>query len=226
MNRILLLLCALWLSMSVGLAQDNGRCLPPVAIGDIVCTDGSIVKPGDWPCGKTAKGIVFYVDSTGEHGWIVHLQNQTSGTGSMWSNNLTNNNVNDLNNYGNARAAIADLDGLGNTRTIRAAGNDIIFPAAWAVDFVNGWYLPAAGQLNVLYGNLIEVNRSLGIVGGTAFEMNGNFGAWEYWSSSQSTRTGGFLTGYRSGAWFLDNQGELDYDNKTYSKSVRSVADF
>ena len=224
MNRILLLLCALWLSMSVGLAQDNGRCLPPVAIGDIVCTDGSIVKPADWPCGKTAKGIVFYVDHTGEHGWIVHLQNQSSGTGLMWSNR--ENDINALNNYGNARDAISDFGGYENTRRIRAAGNATRFPAAWAVDFVNRWYLPAAGQLNVLYGNLIEVNHSLGVVGGTAFEMNGNFGAWEYWSSSESVEINLQIPFYHYYAWFLSNRGRLDANNKTYSKSVRSVADF
>ena len=48
---------------------------PAVAIGDILCTDGSTVKPSEYASsGKTAMGVVFYVDNTGEHGWAVHLQ--------------------------------------------------------------------------------------------------------------------------------------------------------
>ena len=60
-------------------ASIIGSTPPEVAIGDIVCTDGSIVKPSDWPCGRTAKGIVFYVDDTGQLGWIVHVEYQSIG---------------------------------------------------------------------------------------------------------------------------------------------------
>lgn len=152
---------------------------PEVAIGDIVCTDGSIVKPADWPCGKTAKGIVFYVDETGQHGWMVHLQNQATG-GIKWS--TENQDIPSLTNYTTVRTAITDFDGYGNTQKIRNFGNASKYPAAWAVDFDNGWYLPAMGQLNILYGNLVEVNAGLAAVGGTLFEMNSG---WVYWSSSE-----------------------------------------
>ena len=45
-------------------------------VGDILCTDGTIVKASNWPCGKTAKGVVFYVDPSGRHGWAVSKVSQ------------------------------------------------------------------------------------------------------------------------------------------------------
>ena len=50
--------------------------LPKVWVGDILCTDNSFVHPQDWPCDKTAMGVVFYVDSTGKHGWAGNLQDE------------------------------------------------------------------------------------------------------------------------------------------------------
>lgn len=178
---------------NASIIQSGSGTPPEVAIGDIVCTDGSIVKPADWPCGRTAKGIVFYVDDTGQHGWMVHLQNQA--TNIKWSTEFQD--IPSLTNYTTVRSAITDFDGYGNTQKIRNFGNASKYPAAWAVDFANGWYLPAIGQLNILYGNLIEVNAGLAAVGGTLFEMNAN---WWYWSSSE----------YSSyDAWVQNNNGNV-----------------
>lgn len=195
--------------------QGGGGTPPEVAIGDIVCTDGSIVKPADWPCGRTAKGIVFYVDDTGQHGWMVHLQNQATGD-IQWSTEYQD--IPSLTNYTTVRTAITDFDGYGNTQKIRNFGNASNYPAAWEVDFANGWYLPAAGQLNILYGNLVEVNAGLAAVGGTLFEMNAY---WYYWSSSEGSI---FF------AWRQNHTGGVLCDNKDYTYGhytrVRSVSAF
>jgi hypothetical protein len=185
-----------------------GGTLPEVTVGDIVCTDGSIVKPADWPCGKTAKGIVFYVDDTGRHGWMVHLQDQAGDI--FWSDWSNAQNVPSLTDYTEARAAITDFDGYGNTQKIRNFGNASLYPAAWAADFANGWYLPAVGQLNILYGNLVEVNAGLAAVGGSL--MNGY---WSYWSSTEHS------TSY---AWAMLSSGGLSIYIDI--SMVRSVADF
>lgn len=195
---------------------QGGGSPPEVAIGDIVCTDGSIVKPADWPCGRTAKGIVFYVDDTGQHGWMVHLQDQADCI--TWS--TEHQDIPSLNNYTTVHTAITDFDGYGNTHKIRNFGNASTNPAAWAVDFDNGWYLPAIGQLNILFGNLVEVNAGLDAVGGTLFEMN-NYN-WYYWSSSEYS--------YQD-AWMLGWGGFTCYDLKDYecwfiTLRVRSVSDF
>ena len=173
-----------------------------MAIGDIVCTDGSIVKPSDWPCGRTAKGIVFYVDDTGQHGWMVHLHSQSSAGGIKWSTEFQD--IPSLTNYTTMQTAITDFDGYGNTQKIRNFGNASKYPAAWAVDFDNGWYLPAMGQLNILYGNLVEVNAGLAAVGGIPFGMNSTY---VYWSSSEYTSIA---------AWRLNENGYVGHVSKDY----------
>ena len=128
-----------------------------VSIGDILCTDGSIVSPDEYlSSGRTAKGIVFYVDESNQHGWAVHLEYQG---GVHWS--FTYEDIPTLPNYQKFREAINDFDGYENTRKIRQAGNASTYPAAWAVDFDHGWYLPAAGQIRYLYGYMHKFSRQV-----------------------------------------------------------------
>lgn len=192
---------------------NTNTLLPTVAVGDILCTDGSVVKKTDWPCGKTAKGIVFYVDSTREHGWAVHLQDQASNI--KWS--LTNNDIALLNNYANARVAISDFNGSFNTQIIRNGGNASTYPAAYAVDYSEGWYLPSAGQLRILFSELVPVNSSLSLVGGNQIPMNTN---WWYWSSTEHNA---------STVWTINYYGFTNFFNKNtedYSSKVRGVRSF
>lgn len=179
-------------------------------VGDILCEGNLIYTPSIYPVsGATAIGVIFYVDDTGQHGWAVALQDAGNHTwGSLSDTPLTN--------YSGKRQAIYDLDGYANTLAVREHSTD--HPAFYAVDFENGWYVPAIGQLNYLYGNLIEVNRSLVVAGGTAFSATG----WTYWSSTEC--------GYYD-AWYLSSSGELDYyvyghHSKSVSKNVRGVRNF
>ena len=192
---------------------SQGGQAPPVAIGDILCTDNSIVKPSAWPvAGKTAKGIVFYVDNTGQHGWAVHLQDQ--GTSVQWTPYGQYTDISTLTNYTNARDAITDLNGYSNTQKIRNAGNATKYPAAYAVDFANGWYLPAAGQLRLLFGEIVTLNASLQVVGGTQFPMDSG---WWYWSSTEFGQ---------SSAWCVAYSGFVNNPNKINNGRVRSVRAF
>lgn len=160
------------------------------SVGDILCTDGSFVHPTDWSSssGKSAKGVIFYVDGSGSHGWAVGLKDL--GT-AKWCTTATL--VPGLTNYTNARAALYDFDGASNTQKIRAAGNESQFPAVYKLttDMINeGWYLPAIGQFRYLYANLYTVNTALGAIqesnpsSVSLFEVDAQ---WFYWSSSQST---------------------------------------
>ncbi|MBP5206076.1 MAG: fibrobacter succinogenes major paralogous domain-containing protein [Bacteroidales bacterium] len=184
---------------------------PPVAVGDILCTDNTIVKPGDWPvAGKAALGVVFHVDGTGLHGWAVHLNDQS--TSITWGGYGTD--IPGLSNYNISRGALADTAGYANTLAIRTFGDASTYPAAWAVDLDNGWYLPAAGQLRALYGELPTLNTSLLTAGGTQFPMSG---LWYYWSSTE----------YNSiSAWNLRCFGILDNINKGDGFRMRSVRTF
>ena len=156
-----------------------------VAVGDILCTDGSIMKPYHWPCGKTAKGIVYYVDNSDLHGYAVSL---TQSGPMKWS--TSTNDVQQLPNYSHWRDAITDFNGYNNTQILRTGTTAATYPAVWAVDFNNGWYLPSAGQLKLLYNELMDVNASLTLVGGTPIvDTTGTYGVNNgdvyLWSSTE-----------------------------------------
>ena len=119
-----------------------------------------------------------------------------------------------MTNYFNARDAITDLNGYSNTQKIRNAGNAAKYPAAYAVDFANGWYLPAAGQLRLLFGEIVTLNASLQVVGGTPFSMDSG---WWYWSSTEYGQ---------SDAWHVGYRGNVYGDPKNGYYRVRSVRAF
>lgn len=158
-----------------------------VAPGDILCTDNTIVRPNAWPVsGKTAKGIVFYVDNSGSHGWAVSLSQSNSliwgATGLIGTA------------YNHWRDAIRDIGGEANTQNVKATTTSSTHPAVWYPDASQGWYLPAIGQLNVLFGELVAVNASLSRVGGTQI-TDGTAGATTangdvfLWSSTEMSPT-------------------------------------
>lgn len=186
--------------------------LPKVWVGDILCTDNSFVHPQDWPCDKTAMGVVFYVDSTGKHGWAVNLQDEPNTY--SWGIISTSLENPALTYYNYGRFAMEDMNGLTNTFVIRQNGNSNDFPAAYAVDFDQGWYLPASGQAYHLYAELPRVNSSLQLAGGTPFPMNSS---WVYWTSTMN---------FINHAWVLDNQHGLNYSEMNYPHLVRSVRSF
>jgi hypothetical protein len=172
------------------LNNEQTISVPPIAIGDILCTDGTVEKVASWPVeGKTAMGIVFYVDNTDEHGWAVHLQDQSTNV--SWGGYGTD--ISSLNNKNTAREALTDLDGHLNTQKIRSAGGIYSYPAAWSVDFNNEWYLPALGQLKQLHVEMVTVNNSLQVVGGTPLYTNTQH---YYWSSTEYSQNSSYSVSY------------------------------
>lgn len=184
-----------------------------VHVGDILCEGNLIYPPSTYPVsGATAIGVVFYVDNTGQHGWAVALEDAGSFAWGCYGSDMP------IPNYGDKRQAIYDLDGYENTRIVRE--NCTGSPAFYAVDFENGWYVPAIGQLNYLYGNLVEVNASLQVAGGVSVFSTTSY---RYWSSTE----------YASDlAWSLRSSGNLDFyyhytdGNKSQSWRVRGVRAF
>lgn len=169
-------------------------------IGDILCTTGVYVSPAEYEAsGLDAMGVIFYVDETGQHGWAVALEDAGSF---RWANNSINT---PLPGFNSVRAAIYDLNGLFNTQEVLNFGanlSDRTFPAFEALDLSIGWYLPAIGQLNYLYGNLVEVNTALAICGGSPFDM---ISSWTYWSSTEWDDID---------AWSLNSTGKIEGRNK------------
>jgi len=190
---------------------------PPLAVGDILCTDGTTVKPAFFAAsGKTAWGIVFFVDSTDEHGWAMDLHNIGGPQHAyQWSpQDYIYDDVPTLDNIVNSRDAIADFDGYSNTQKLRAAGSSTLLPAAWAVDFDHGWYLPAIGQLTQLHAQILTLNASLTLVGGTPFNLNEHY---YFWSSTESAN---------GRAWNLVYGGSPRDDYKHSFCRIRSVRNF
>ena len=192
-----------------------------VHIGDILCTDGSIVSSEAFAAsGRTAEGVVFYVDATDSHGWVVSLDDQSSSI--KWSS--TNNygyDLTNLDNYANARFALHDLNGHENTDIIRSHGSSSDFPAAWAVDYDNGWYLPSAGQLRYLYSCAPEINTSLQVAGGAPLPYHGSC---YWWSSTEHSGYHAFdmNTGGSIGDYVKDNH--VNYPPT--GVGVRQIKDF
>ena len=185
--------------------------LPMVAVGDILCTDSTFVHPADWPCGKVAMGVVFYVDESGLHGWAVNLQDEPDSL--IWGL-LLSLDIPTLTNYTGAFSTMGDLDGYQNTASIRASGTAALYPAAYQVDFEHGWYLPAAAQLYRIGATLWAVNNSLQTVGGDPFPLDSER---RYWSSTEKSPFE---------AWALKNYSLFMAVNKSEWMPVRTVRNF
>ena len=189
---------------TVVLEADVDTIYPFAAVGDILCSDGSIVHRNEWPApGKTPIGIVFYVDDSKWHGWAVSLTQTASMAWSTVTNVL-------VNGHQNANWLLAinrndEWEGYANTQRILSAGNATTYPAGWAADgfsttypapWSRGWYLPSAAQLNMLFGELPEVNLSLNRVGATPIIDNnlgtdrpgGNVYLWSSTEGSQNSK--------------------------------------
>ena len=149
-----------------------------VKIGDILCVQGTdtiTVHPINYNGG--AIGVVFYVDESGHHGWVLHPDIQAEGIQWSYECDLPWG----LTGWQSIREAIYDLEGYDNTGFLRAASqNDHSrYPGAWAVDYEHGWYWPSIGQLNILYGSAPIINNSLKLLEGAQLQ-----GKWYSWSSS------------------------------------------
>jgi hypothetical protein len=181
-----------------------------VHVGDILYEDNSVGESD----GK-AIGVVFYVDGTKQHGWAVALNDQGSLS---WGPNHVSTLLPDRRSR---QAAVAEVNGYGNTEKILSISsqNGSQYPAFDTLDFSNGWYLPALGQLKKLYDNRAKVNASLSAVGGTNFIIEDS----EYWSSTEYSL---------SSAWFMDSDGKLRYKDHSFNgtkdgrRLVRGVRNF
>ncbi len=191
-----------------------------VKIGDILCTDGSTCSPEQFPSsGRTAEGVVFFVNENGQ-GWAVSLECQAVNTHWVtYDHYYDMYDIPELDNFEHSREAILDLDGYTNTAIIRNTHGADWYPAAWGVDFNNGWYLPAAGQLRWLMAYINEINTSLAIVNGTTFVFDNP--RW-YWTSTERTRAHAVVV---SQTGSVANYPKYNYINE-YEIGVRAVKSF
>ena len=127
-----------------------------------------------------SQGVVFYLHEDGTDGWMVALYDV--GLNVPWG---LNDHVPELDpvviiDNDILTTVFSDRDGYTNTMHIREHYESIGYTGPYAaklVDFENGWYLPAAGQLKMLYVNAIFYEPTLRSVGET-------MGLNAYWSST------------------------------------------
>ena len=205
-----------FLMMFVGLAvfaQER------VHVGDIYCTDNTTVSPEDFATsGKTALGVVFFVDNSQQHGWALALNDAGSGT-VTWGNTESLCYLNSYNN--NPQLVNADTIGSARCDSIVHAAQILGWTLAEYSSAVNaamqcgtGWYLPSMGQLAVLYGNMTEINAALDVIDNSS-KMNGR----QYWSCTEENY--GVVS-----AWVLNYNGEALATPKGTAANVRAIRNF
>ena len=133
-------------------------------------SEGTVIHNADG-----SDGVVFYMNPEGNDGLMVALEDASAGC--QWG---TNSNIGPLRDYPvNDMFALNDMSGSHNTGVLRSAqGLDSTY-AATVVDYANGWYLPAAGELRKLYAALPLIETALVSAGGTTLTED------TYWSSTE-----------------------------------------
>jgi len=132
-----------------------------------------------------SQGIVFFVRADGS-GWAVALHDEVDKL--PWS--PTEADIPALPNYSStfAQALLVDTSGYTNTQQIRNFYGPGSHYAAGAVDFEHGWYLPAMGQLAMIYAQLPLIQPALLASGGTPLATDNptfEFYGLSYWSSTE-----------------------------------------
>ena len=201
-----------------------------VAIGDIYCSDGSIVTPEAYPTsGKTGKGVVCYVDETGQQGWVVYYKHSEN---LKWSTEYINTGVPEMTDIRDfttpANGLIKDCNGAANTAAIAAiSGFETKYPAFnYAVGLGEGWYVPAAGQLSYMIAHTTVLNASLALISDYNLIMRTGTDATQafntyYWSSDECTSQGNSL------AWYLNTDCSFASISKSdASRRVRAFRNF
>ena len=112
--------------------------------------------------------------------------------------------------------ALSDFNGKANTAVIAAASSKAkdmctVLNTFNASDSFKDWYVPACGQLALMYLNMTEINAALEKIGGTALAAGG------LWSSSEYSSNIAWCV------YFIN--GSVRNDNKDFSRRVRFIRD-
>lgn len=116
--------------------------------------------------------------------------------------------------------ALSDFNGKDNTAVIAAASSEAIDMCTVlntfnASDSFKDWYVPACGQLALMYLNMTEINAALAKIGGTALA------AEIYWSSSENSSNFAWFVSFSNG--FVRGYGKY---NGNQVRFVRDISTF
>ena len=170
-------------SCASGYKVSGNKCVKALSIGDILYSDKT--TSSDIVSGKTPIGVVFDTQKK-----LAVAINHPSDI-MVWAREKVD--IPGLVNYSDETSALTDFNGYNNTRIIMAHGNTHGYDTP-AADFCynystlgtsqGDWYLPAYGELRLMYNNINILNTSLSKIGGTLFHPE----KYEfYWSSTEYT---------------------------------------
>lgn len=172
------------------LVWKEGEIPAVEAPGDVFCTDGSILRVDAFlASGKRPVGVVYYIDPTGKHGKIIALKDapnvKIDGKDNYWGiwaqgQAQDYKYIHAVTKYNKVYNVLFDMRGTENTLKIKIDAEqrgDFSYyaPSAYYCYYYNessgvvdpsnpggwGWYLPAMGELNILFGNRVPVNATL-----------------------------------------------------------------
>jgi hypothetical protein len=189
-------------------AYDSGT----YAVGNILCSDGSVVTKAGFNsgtmtavaviCGTSAGGAPLAVGLS-QSGSLQWAPSSTTGYNTSFTATVCTPSVDGSSGTASTATFTGDTDGSDNwaevckvdtTASANAAANYPAFNYAntyTATNYTSGWYVPSISELCTLYRNMTAVNESLTAAGGTSIGTD-----W-YWSSSQYSDDN-FL------AWFVN----------------------
>ena len=175
-------------------------------IGDILYDDKSCaIDVNNLDPNRTPIGVVFDVNRK----LAIALEQKSS---LRWA--LENVDIPGLTNYSSSSAAKGDYNGKSNTSIIIAHGdsNGYETPAAdYAYNYSTtgtnkgDWYLPAAGELQLIYNNRTTLNTSLSKVGGKQLPSD------YHWSSSEYGRYDAWDLIFNHGLWYSNFKANAFY---------------
>jgi hypothetical protein len=164
-------------------------------------------------------GVIFhrYKDGTTEHYLVVAKSD--AATSAKWNDNI----------MFPLLGASSTWDGTSNFTLLFAATSSQFTSAAYAVSIYNtvvpvsGWYLPAVDELNLLYNNRFNVNRTLsgnssfGSIAGASEIIN-----TDYWSSTERNQTEALIFNFGTAGTFTGAGASM----KTGNLRVRAIRKF
>lgn len=155
--------------------------------------DGKFYSAEEWTAaGKSNSDAVGVAVSDGEHSFVIHPTAQQENI--IWSSN-TSVTIDGVFTTMDTATAQGDFAGEANTSAILAAVQAGIIenaPAAQyatSITFANGktGYLLAAGELELAYDYLSDINGCLDAIDGTTLSLNSKMQTKKYWTSTQQS---------------------------------------
>ena len=169
-----------------------------------------------------SKGVVCYVNPDDpSEGWAVALNDVGKNGGEKYGMMITGNAIPSgitqqqydvLNRFGKTDWT---YEGWENTRILRESG---VSPAADAVDFYNGWYIPDVFQMRMIFSMIPVIGPIIQAAGGNANQLY-NPGR-DYWTSTRVENSNMMIV--KGSQYYHDRVSP--YSTQCYIREVRNFS--